>query len=258
MKKYIAAAGALVLALAMSGLPAAAFAESDQGDNDGAQAQLTQESAREQQKQRIEVSREQQKDLLEQEKDAIEALSSSQDDDELEFELEDDEDVAFSLDDLKQKIEERKLELEDEEASTTPKFKNAMKNANEVRLAVHALLASKDLLGGIGQQVSEIAKQMNDSVATTTNAEAQIESRGFFAKIFFGGAKKTAEVISKEVERNQKSIEKLKELLDRAALSADFQTALKAQITALEEAQARFQIITEKEQSRWGFFSWRF
>ena len=91
--------------------------------------------------------------------------------DEFEFELEDDEGVASSFEDLKQKIEERKHELEDEGASTTPKFKNAMKNANEVRLAVHALLASRDLLGGIGEQVSEIAKHMNDSVATTTSAE---------------------------------------------------------------------------------------
>jgi len=246
MKKYIAVTGAL--ALAMSGLPAAAFAESDGGET-SAQTQMRVQGPQENRPE-VKGSNEQ--------KSEDQEIQKPQEEREIDLELEDDEDVAFSLDDLKQKIENRKQELEDEEASTTPKFKNAMKNANEVRLAVHALLASKDLLGGIGQQVSEIAKQMNDSVATTTNAEAQIESRGFFAKIFFGGDKKTAEVISKEVERNQKSIEKLKELLDRAALSADFQTALKAQITALEEAQARFQIITEKEQSRWGFFSWRF
>ncbi len=258
MKKYMYAAGMFAFALAMGGLPAAVLAESDQGDNDGARAQLVQESAREQQKQRIEVSREQQKDLLEQEKDAIEALISSQDDDEFEFELEDDEDFAFSLDDLKQKIEDRRKELENEEASTTLKFKNAMKNANEVRLAVHALLASKDLLGGIGQQVSEIAKQMNGSVATTTSAEAQIESRGFLTKLLFGGDKEAAKVIDKEVERNQESITKLTELLDQANLSTGIQTALKAQITALEEAQARFRALAEKEQSRWGLFSWRF
>ncbi|MFA5998234.1 MAG: hypothetical protein WC814_02510 [Candidatus Paceibacterota bacterium] len=184
---------------------------------------------------------------------ALETLKES-----IRFELEDDEDRASSIAELKQKIEERRQELDDEEASTTPRFKDVMKNANEVRLAVHTLLASKDLLGGIGQQVSEIAKQMNDSVATTTNAEAQIESRGFLSKIFFGGDKRAAEAISKEAKRNQESIAKLTELLNEANLSVDIQAALEAQVTALKEAQARFQALAEKEQRTWGIFSWRF
>lgn len=230
MNKYTYAIGTLALALAMSGLPAAALADNNR-DEGNANAQV-----------RVQTQG-----------------TDDQDDwDEIEIELEDDEDMASSLDDLKQKIEERKQELKDEEASTTPKFKNAVKNANEVRLAVHALLASKELLGGIGEQVSEIAKHMNDSVATTTSAETKIESRGFLVKFFFGGDQKAAKVINKEVERNRESIAKLTELLNQATLSVDFQAALKAQITALEEAQARFQALAEKEQSRWGIFSWRF
>ena len=188
MKKYIYAAGTFALALAMSGLPVSAFADKNSGEGKQSSGRLARaEDWRQENRPELKSSDEQ--------KDDEEMKDEDQDDfdlneDEFEFELEDDEDVASSLDDLKQKIEERKHELEDEEASTTPKFKNAMKNANEVRLAVHALLASKDLLGGIGGQVSEIAKQMNDSVATTTSAEAQIESRSFLAKLFFGGDQK--------------------------------------------------------------------
>lgn len=233
MKKYMAAAGALALALAMGGLPAAALADNDR-DEGNANAQV-----------RVQTQGTDDQD--------------DQDDwDEIEIELEDDEDMASSLDDLKQKIEERRQELEDEETSTTEKNKDIVENANEVRLAVHALLSSKELLGGIGEQVSEIAKQMNDSVATTTSAEAKIESRSFLVKLFFGGDKETAKVISKEAERNQKSIEKLTELLDQATLSVDFQAALKAQITAIQDAQARLQALAEKEQEMWGLFSWRF
>ena len=255
MKKYIYVTGAFAFALAMSGLPVSAFADNNSGEG--------KQSSEDWQEQKIgeQENRPELKSSDEQ-KDDEEMKDEDQDDfdfeDEFEFELEDDEDVASSFEDLKQKIEERKHELEDEEASTTPKFKNAMKNANEVRLAVHALLASRDLLGGIGEQVSEIAKHMNDSVATTTSAEAQIESRSFLVKLFFGGDQKVAKVISKEVERNQESIEKLTELLGQANLSAGIKTALEAQITALGDVQARFQALAEKEQSRWGIFSWRF
>ena len=139
--------GALTLALAMSGLPASAFADNNSGEG--------KQSSEDWQEQKIgeQENRPELKSSDEQ-KDDEEMKDEDQDDfdfeDEFEFELEDDEDVASSFEDLKQKIEERKHELEDEEASTTPKFKNAIKNANEVRLAVHALLASRDLLGGIG------------------------------------------------------------------------------------------------------------
>jgi hypothetical protein len=266
----------------MSGLPAAAFAVSN-GIEGGvnaeeavrAQAQRADVSAsvtaggevtREQQKQNAEVSREQQKQQLEtareQQKQELEASSTNQigeeNEQEIDLELEDDEDVAFSLDDLKQKIENRKHELEDEEASTTPKFKEVMKNANEVRLAVHSLLASKELLGGIGFQVSEIAKEMNDSVATTTNVEAKIQSRGFLMRLLFGGDRVAAEVITEAVAQNQQRIDDLNKLLGEANVSAGIQVVLKAQIAAIQDAQARLQDLAQKEQKMWGFFSWRF
>ena len=257
MKKYIYVAGTFAFALAMSGLPVSAFADENSGESKQSSEDWQEQKIGWQENRPELKSPDEQKDDEEM-KDEDQGEFEFELEDEFEFELEDDEDVASSFEDLKQKIEERKHELEDEGASTTPKFKNAMKNANEVRLAVHALLASRDLLGGIGEQVSEIAKHMNDSVATTTSAEAQIESRGFLVKLFFGGDQKVAKVISKEVERNQESIEKLTELLGQANLSAGIKTALEEQITALGDVQARFQALAEKEQKLWGIFSWRF
>ncbi len=166
--------------------------------------------------------------------------------------------ATFSLDQLKQLMEQRKQELSDEEESTTPQLRNVMKNANEVRLAVHALLASKELLGGIGPQVSEIARHMNDSVATTTNAEARIKSRGFVVRLFFGGDKKASKDISKEVERNSKNVAKLTELLNSANLQDEVKAMMEAQVTALKAEQDRLQATASAESKRWGFFSWRF
>lgn len=284
MKKYVHVIGASVLALAMSGLPVVALAENGSGEGqDGVNVQATvnvqgqdqkaSESVREQQKQQQETTREQQKNQLEQDKNQIEASSSNEQKGnenmrgdvkevtevpEIDLELEDDSDVASSFDDLRQKIEVRKHELEQEVASTTEADKNIVENANEVRLAVHALLSSKNLVGGIGSEVSQIAKEINDSVATTTNAEAKIQSRSFLARLFFGGDSAAADVISQAVAKNQTRISDLAALLGEANVSADIQAILKAQITALQDAQTRLQALADKEQKMWGLFSWRF
>lgn len=259
MKKYIYGFGTAALALTMSGLPAFALAEGVKGEGQGSiqvtsvqteQVQQSDESIGEEQKQQLEAS-----STSDQGRPSVKGGREDGD-----FDLEENEDgeQATSLDDLKQKIELRKQELDDEEASSTPETRDFMKNANPVRLAVHALLASKDLIGGIGGQVSEIAKQMNDSVATTTNAEVKIQSRGFISRLFFGGDSTSAEVIAQAAAKNQENITKLTDLLAQANISADVQATLKAQITALQTAQTRLQALAEKEQKAWGLFSWRF
>ena len=159
---------------------------------------------------------------------------------------------------MKQSIEVRNQELEQELASSTGANKALIANANPVRLAVHALLASKDLVGGIGAQVSAIAQQVNDSVASTTSAEAQIQSRGFFTKLLFGGDTAAAQVITQQTAQNQQRITDLTKLLGQANISADVQATLQAQITALQAAQTRLQALAQQEQSTWGLFSWRF
>ena len=245
--------GVLALALAMSGVPALALAESNGGQSSGDEQK--QEVAG--QGDRSEVKGSNERNGEDQEVKEPAELQEPQEEQES-IELEDENDTAVSLDDLKQKIENRKQELDNEEASTTPKFKDAMKNANEVRLAVHALLASKDLIGGIGQQVSEIAKEMNRSVASTTNAEAKVQARGFLMRLLFGGDRTSAEIIAQEASQNQQRIDGLTALLGQANIPADIQAILSEQITALQTAQARLQALADKEKNAWGLFSWRF
>ena len=275
MKRYIYTAGALALTLTMSGLPVVALAESNSDDGLRVTAQVTaqtqgtnattgvsvdleddNEAAREQQKQDTEIAREQQKQQLEASTTA--RVQEEDDDQEIELEMEDDQDHATSLSDLKKKIEVRRHELEDEVASTSPDHRDILENANPVRLAVHTLLSSKDLLGGIGSQVSEIAKRMNDSVATTTNAEAKVQARGFLIRLLFGGDAAAADVIAQQVAQNQQRIDDLTKLLNEANVSADIQVTLKAQIAAIQDAQKRLQDLAQREQNAWGLFSWRF
>lgn len=166
---------------------------------------------------------------------------------------------ARSLEHLKQMIQERRAMLDDEAASTTPEVRRLFNGAKSMSVAVHALLASRDLLGGgIGAQVSDIARRVDDSAATTTNAEAKIHSRGFLTKILFGGDKTAAEIISQEVVQNQERIDALTVLLGQANVPTDIQAELTAQIAALQEAQERLESVAQGEKKAWGIFSWRF
>ncbi|TSC69955.1 MAG: hypothetical protein G01um101449_476 [Parcubacteria group bacterium Gr01-1014_49] len=248
MKKYAYATGTFVLALAMSGLPAVVLADNDRGDDD-VRAEVRMQA--QEQESRSEATR------SDEQKNDEEMRSEDQDEQEIELELEDDEDLASSFDDLRQRIETRKHELDDEEASTTPEFKEVMKNANPVRLAVHSLLASKELLGGIGEQVSAIAREMNRTIATTTSAEAKIHSRGFFARLFFGGDRAAAEAISQVVAQNQQRAQQLVDLIGQGNAPAEVKEALEAQLEVLKDAQARLEELAQKERGAWGLFSWR-
>lgn len=174
------------------------------------------------------------------------------------IELQDAAEPVFSLRGLERSIEVRDGELEAELASTTERVRDILANANQVRLAVHALLASKELLGGIGTEVSEVARQFNNSVATTTNAETRVRSRNFFSRLFFGGDRNAADEIAQTVNANQKRIQKLSELIKRASVAADVEQALKTQIEALTVEQERLQDLAKKEKGQWGIFSWRF
>ncbi|MHB8860741.1 MAG: hypothetical protein ACYC48_03335, partial [Minisyncoccota bacterium] len=184
MKKHIYGFGTVVLALAMSGLPALALADSNGGDGQGGmtvraevttqtqegdastsvsehadeqgnlassteQAQEAMNRAREQAQEAVQhASEKAQEGVQHAAEKTLEMLREG-----MPFALEGTTTPAFSLEQLKQSIEARKQELDQEEASSSPETQDIMKNANQVRLAVHSLLASKDLLGGIGTQV---------------------------------------------------------------------------------------------------------
>ncbi|MDE2021946.1 MAG: hypothetical protein KGI71_03490 [Patescibacteria group bacterium] len=292
MKKYIYAAGSFALALAMSGVPVAAIAHAESGSisgsvgldvssdtqasgadastNTSVQAGVDEKSSGDRNKRQEHQSEASSSEMRGEvqatsteraaEEVALHAAEQAREHSKswLFLELESTTTQAFSAAQLHQMIEMRKQELDQEEASTTPEDQSIVKDANEVRLAVHALLAARPLLGGIGQQVSQIAQQVNESVATTTLVEAKIQSRGFWANLFFGGDSAAANVIKEEVAQNQQHIQELTQLLAQANISADVQTTLKAQIAAMELQQTNLANLAQKEQSQWGLFSWRF
>lgn len=159
---------------------------------------------------------------------------------------------------LGQMIQVREQELAQEAASTTVANRSALQNANQVRLAVHAFLSAQDLLPGIGQQVAAIATQLDNSVQASANAEVQIQSRGFWTRLFFGGDAQAAGILEQQVTQNQVQLQTLTQLLSQASSTPAVQAQLQAQLQTMQEEQSRLQDLSKSEKSQWGLFSWRF
>ncbi len=280
MNTYTYTAGACAIALVAGMVPVAVFAENGGGE-DGARVQATATDTRpavtssedmsepasgdasssEADKQMAEQVREQAKQGMEQVREGVKQQVEQIREEfknQLEVLREGTTTPARSIEQLKQMIENRRTEIQDGLASTSPAERQAFEHASQVSVAVHALLASQDLLGGgIGQQVSDIAREVDDSVATTTNAEARIQSRGFFTRLFFGGDKQAASVISEQVAQNQDHIQTLTGLLSEASTTADVKAELESQIQAVQQEQTRLQDVAQSQSKLWGLFSWR-
>lgn len=180
------------------------------------------------------------------------------DDNELEIEIEienEDEDVE-STSSLKRSIEDREDKLKAEASSTKNRDKqDALEDHDGMRLAVHALLSSRNLLGGIGQEVSVLAKDLNSSVTSTLSAEVKMQSRGWMKKILFGGDKENSASILGRVNQNKKIIQKLNALIAGCATcSADLKVMLQARLKLAEDEQVRLEAIAKNEIEARGFF----
>ena len=166
---------------------------------------------------------------------------------------------ARDAEQLRQMLEERRREIAAAIASSSPSDKAMFEHASAVSIAAHALVAARDMLGGnVGQQISQIAQSVNDSLATTTVAEAKIDSRGFFTKLFFGGDRDSAAIIAQQAAENQARIQQIESLLSSASTTADVKSALTDQVQAMKAEESRLQALAQGQSKMWGIFSWRF
>ncbi len=163
---------------------------------------------------------------------------------------------AQNKEEVKAMVQAKEQELEQNLAGKSEKEQNVLKNQNQVRTAVHALLAMEDMVGGIGTQVREIARNFNNSVQATINAEQKIQERGAFARFFAGGDAKAAEELETEVESNKEKLQLLKELKDQSNSTPDTKELLQEQIQNMEQEQNRLEELAQKEKNSKGLFGW--
>ena len=166
---------------------------------------------------------------------------------------------ARNTEQLQTMIQEKQQEMNQELQSLGDKDKQKVyQNQNQVRAAVHVLLATEDLIGGIGTQVSEIAQQFNNSVQKTILAEEKIQNRGGLARFFFGGDKDSAEVIEQEVNQSQERILVLKQLRDDCPCQQEVEEVISEQIQNIEQEQNRLEQLAQEQKIKKGVFGWLF
>ena len=166
---------------------------------------------------------------------------------------------ATNTEQLKTMIANKKQEMEQEvQGMEDEKQRNVRQNQNEVRIAVHTLLAMEDLVGGIGSQVSETAREFNNSVEKTIQAEEKIQKRNRVVEFFFGGDEEAAEDILEETNKNKVKVQQLKNLYQECDCDEEVKNIIQEQIQNLEQEQIRLEEVAQKEKSNKGLFGWLF
>lgn len=120
---------------------------------------------------------------------------------------------------------------------------------------VQSLLRVADREGGIGAQVREVAKAQNDSATTTEEAIDKVKSKGGISTFFFGSDYKSLGELRSEAVKTQNNIDQLKNALTKATSAAD-KVTLSAQITALENSQAKVNAFVDTHENTFSVFGW--
>ena len=157
---------------------------------------------------------------------------------------------------LQEMVQQKQQAMIQEIEGKSEKEQKVYQNQNQVRMAVHTLLAMEDLVGGIGKNVSQIARQFNNSVQATIIAEEKIQTRSRFRRFFAGGDKSSAEEIEQEVNQNRLRIQELKQLHEQCDCDDEIKAMMQEQIQSMEQEQNRLQELAQKEKKSKGMFGW--
>lgn len=164
--------------------------------------------------------------------------------------------LAHTPAEVREMIQQRQQEMQQQMEEMQNRARNVYQNQNRVRLAVHSLLAMKNMTGGIGPQVSEIAREFNNSVQETIQAEEQIQSKSGFARFFSGGNEKAAEQLEQRTQQNMERVQQLQQLREECNCSEDVKQLMQEQIQNMEQEQERLQQLAQKEKRSKGVFGW--
>lgn len=141
-------------------------------------------------------------------------------------------------------------------SSSNPPGQQRNKNQNEVRLAVHTLLAMENITGGIGPQVSAIARDFNNSVQSTWQYEDRIQSRNPVSRLLFGGDRAAATDLNNLTVQNENRIRQIEQLMNAADLDSKTRAMLEEQLHTMEQENTRLSQVAATEQQDTGIFGW--
>lgn len=159
---------------------------------------------------------------------------------------------AGNVNELKEMIQQRQQEM----SSISDKEQKIYQNQNTVRSAVHSLLAMEGLVYDMGPQVSEIARQFNNSMQATIRSEEKIENRGFLSRMLAGGDAEAAGELEREVVQNRARIEELSQIKTECECDPEVKAIIQEQIHSIEQEQTRLESLAQSEKESKGLIGW--
>ena len=164
--------------------------------------------------------------------------------------------IAGNISELRDNIREKKEEFNRSLQNVTPERREWVKKYNEVRLAVNTLLSMEDRTGGIGQNISAIAREFNNSVSVSEKIEQKIQDRSGIMRVFLGGDRETAGQLATITSQNQARIQKIQQLMNTTTLDTDVRAFLEEQLQAMQNEETRLEQLATREQQDRGLFGW--
>lgn len=140
--------------------------------------------------------------------------------------------------------------------NTSPVRPGWIKNENDVRLAVHTLLAMENFTGGIGPQVSAIARDFNNSASSSQRFEERIRNRDAISRLFFGGDHDAATELANITVQNRARIGVIQQLMNTTTLDAETRAMMEEQLQVLRQNVAQGEQLSAQEQQDRGIFGW--
>lgn len=153
-------------------------------------------------------------------------------------------------------IQERNIAFEEEHKGLEISMLNALRNQNNVTIAVHTFLLLKEQFSGLGETISEIAHEFNNSVNKTKSAENRILTRNGIVRFFIGGDDDAANEIENETVQRQVRILVLERAIQQCDCDTQVKVILQDQIQNMEQEQNRLQVLVKSERADKGIFGW--
>jgi hypothetical protein len=140
--------------------------------------------------------------------------------------------------------------------NVSPSQRERIKNENEVRLAVRTMLEMENLNGGIGPNISAIAREFNNSASSAWTFEERIQNRNTFIRLLFGGDRDAAQNLANLTLRNQARIVEMNQLMSSEPLDPEVRAMMEEQIRIMQQEQERLEQLSKREQEDRGFLGW--
>ena len=154
-----------------------------------------------------------------------------------------------------QNQEENQEQVQQQQQQKNKGQANAEQHRSTVANFVQSLKGIADKEAGIGQQVSTVAQQQNQSASTTIQAMERIQVRSKVKTFLIGTDYKNLGTLRSEIVQTRNRLEQLNRLMENIQNEED-KTELQNQIQTLEQEQTRIEDFIKAQEGKFSLFGW--